>query len=394
MKKIFLIIFLYIFLIFPKNIFADEIENWNIEPTAENQIEENEILENIEKDNKTENDLTEFILKRKDRIEELLNKSSDNQAEKTLNEIKENLNSKITNTEISNEFIKNLQEQFETLNKAIEEKNQEIQNLNAKDSEKTKQEIRILESEKTELETKINVEKNKILALETEIAELEIYKSRYENLVKENYDEKIKEREKNLLIYLIIFWIYLIASWAWLRIKNSQSKSIFNVVSLAIFIISTVIFTLVINPGFMIIFIIIAWSIVLTFKDFIVSFISSILILRRYKIWDLVEIEWKKWKINSISALNTTLLTNTWEIFLLNNFLISKPLKLIENEDENTKIKIFVSKNELKNKIKNIKNIFKNDELKMHFTEKDDEKIEIEIEIDWIKVTEKIEKIF
>lgn len=163
--------------------------------------------------------------------------------------------------------------------------------------------------------------------------------------------------------------------------------------STIIFIISIIIFTLVINPWFVIIFIIIAWSIVLAFKDFIVSFIASLLILKRYKIWDLVEIEGKKWTINSISALNTTLLTDTWEIFLLNNFLISKPLKLVENNKETSKIKITIKKEELKEKLKNIKNIFINDETNISFTEKEEEKIEIELEITWFNITEKIEKI-
>lgn len=376
MKKIFIIIFLSIFFIFPKNIFAN---SWTL----------------VEIDESNEKALTEFILKRKDRIEEILNNSSSNSAENKYNEISETINNKKNNSEISNEVIKNLQNQFDLLNKTINEKNQEIEQLTVKDNANIKKEISELEKQKVDLEKKITIEKNKVLALETEIAELEFYKKRYEELIKINNEEELKQREQNLFIYLGILIIYIIISWFWIKIiKNSQKKSIFNVISTAFFITSIVIFTLVINPGFVIIFIIIAWSMVLAFKDFIVSFIASLLILRRYKIWDAVEIEWKKWKINSISALNTTLLTDTWEIFLLNNFLISKPLKLVESEKEFSKIKIIILKENLGEKIKNLKNIFSEDEIKLSFTEKEENKIEIEIEIEWKNINEKIEKIF
>lgn len=375
MKKIFLIIFLSIFFIFPKNIFAN---SWTL----------------VEIDESNEKSLTEFILKRKDRIEEILN-NSNNSVENQYNQINDSINSKKNNSEISAEVIKDLQNQFENLNKSILEKNREIEELTAKDSEKIRKEISEIEKQKIELEKKILVEKNKILALEWEISELEIYKKRYEQLVKENKEEQIRQRETNLAIYIWIFLVYLIISWIWLRvIKNSQKKSIFNVVSMAFFITSIVIFTLVVNPGFVIIFIIIAWSMVLAFKDFIVSFIASLLILKRYKIWDYVEIEWRKWTINSISALNTTLLTETWEIFLLNNFLISKPLKFVESEKEISKVKIIIQKNEVKEKIEKIKNIFENNDVKFSFTEKEEQKIEMEIEIEWINITEKIERIF
>lgn len=375
MKKIFLIIFL---LLFPTSIFAEEKETTNTGTTITTE--------------ESDKSITDFILKKADKIEKIL-KNSDSSVENKFNEISNDINSKKNNWEISNEVINNLQKQFDQLNQSISEKNKEIKDLNAKDTAKIKKEISILENQKKELEKKISVEKNKILALETEISELEIYKKKYEVLLKNENSEKIKEREKNLAIYLWIVLIYLTVSWFWFRIKNSQKKSIFNVVSTIIFIISLVIFTLIINPGFMIIFIIIAWSIVLTFKDFIVSLIASILILRKYKIWDLVEIEWKKWKINSISAFNTTLLTESWEIFLLNNFLISKPLKLIEKEKETTKVKIIIQKEDFKIKNKNIKNIFKNDEIILSFYEKEDEKIEIEMEITWLNLSEKIEKI-
>lgn len=371
MKKIILIIFLIIFSFFPKNIFAST-NSWSIE-------------------NHT---ISDFMLKRKENIENVLN-NSDSTLEKQYNNINNNLNSKKNNWDISKEVLENLQKQFNDLNKTINEKNQEIKELTEKDSKKTKREINELEKKKIELEKKILVEKNKVLALEWEISELEIYKKRYEKLVVEQNKEKIREREQNLAIYLWIFLTYLIISWLSLRfIKNSQKKSFFNIISLAIFILSIIIFTLVINPWFVIIFIIIAWSVVLAFKDFIVSFIASILILRRCKIWDLVEIEWKKWTINKISALNTTLLTDTWEIFLLNNFLISKPLKLVESEKESIKVKIIISKNEIKEKIKNIKNIFSKDEINISLTEKEDWRVELEIDLNWFEITKKIEKIF
>lgn len=378
MKKIFLIIMIFLF---PVNVFAEE--NEKVINSGAIEIDEN-----------NDKSLTDFILKRKDRIEEILKKSDDNSIEKKFNEIEENITSKKNNSEVSNEILKNLKEQFDLLNKKISEKNKEIEDLNAKDSEKVKKEIKFLEKEKIDLEKKINLEKDKNLALEIEISELEIYKRKYEKLLQEQKNLNLKEREKNLAIYFWIFLIYLIISWFWLRIKNSQKKSIFNVVLTIFFIMSLLIFTLVINPGFMIVFIIIAWSMVLTFKDFIVSLMASILILRKYKIWDLVEIEGKKWKINSVSAFNTTLLNENWEIFLLNNFLISKPLQLVKREEENLKIKILIEKNKLKENLKNIKNIFKNDEIKFSFTEKEENKIEIELEITWLKITEKIEKIF
>lgn len=376
--KIFLLIFLILSQFYYKSFAEQEIINnsWTV------TIDEN-----------NDKSLTDFILKRKEKIEEIL-KNWNNSIENEYNNISDDINNKKRNWEISNEIIKELQGQFESLNKAIIDKNKEIEELNAKDSEKVKKEISDLEKQKSELEKKINFEKDKILALEIEISELEVYKMKYEKLVNEDRKENLREKEKNLIIYFWIFLAYIIISWFWFRIKNSQKKSIFNVVSTAIFIISIVIFTLAINPWFMIIFIIIAWSIVLAFKDFIVSFIASILILRKYKIWDLIEIEWKKWKINSVSALNTTLLTDTWEIFLLNNFIISNPLKLIEKNEESSTIKLMIEKGKLKENIKKIKNIFQNDEIKFSITEKENWKLELEINLTWLNIAEKIEKIF
>ncbi|PZM85752.1 hypothetical protein DLH72_01445 [Candidatus Gracilibacteria bacterium] len=310
MKKI--KIFLLIFLI---------LSQFYYKSFAEQEIINNSGTVTIDENN--DKSLTDFILKRKEKIEEIL-KNGNNSIENEYNNISDDINNNKRNGEISNEIRKELQGQFESLNKAIIDKNKEIEELNAKDSEKVKKEISNLEKQKSELEKKINFEKDKILALEIEISELEVYKMKYEKLVNEDRKENLREKEKNLIIYFGIFLAYIIISGFGFRIKNSQKKSIFNVVSTAIFIISIVIFTLAINPGFMIIFIIIAGSIVLAFKDFIVSFIASILILRKYKIGDLIEIEGKKGKINSVSALNTTLLTDTGEIFLLNNFIILK----------------------------------------------------------------------
>lgn len=376
--KIFLLLFTLFLPFFSYKTFASNNNSWSWTVV----IDEN-----------NDKSLTEFILKRKEKIEEIL-KNSNNSLEDEYNNISNTINNKRKNWEVSNEVIKELQKKFDSLSNIINERNKEIEELNIKDAENIKKEISDLERQKKELEKKINLEKDKILALEIEISELEIYKIKYEKLVKENQKDELKQREKTLAIYFWIFLAYIIISWFWFRIKNSQKKSIFNVVLTAIFIISIVIFTLVINPWFVIIFIIIAWSIVLAFKDFIVSFIASILILRKYKIWDLVEIEWKKWKINSISALNTTLLTDTWEIFLLNNFLISKPLKLVEKEEESSKVKILVEKEKLWEKLKSIKNNFKNNKINFSVVEKEDWKVELEIEIIWLSVVENIEKVF
>lgn len=376
--KIFLLLFTLFLPFFSYKTFASNNNSWSWTVV----IDEN-----------NDKSLTEFILKRKEKIEEIL-KNSNNSLEDEYNNISNTINNKRKNWEVSNEVIKELQKKFDSLSNIINERNKEIEELNIKDAENIKKEISDLERQKKELEKKINLEKDKILALEIEISELEIYKIKYEKLVKENQKDELKQREKTLAIYFWIFLAYIIISWFWFRIKNSQKKSIFNVVLTAIFIISIVIFTLVINPWFVIIFIIIAWSIVLAFKDFIVSFIASILILRKYKIWDLVEIEWKKWKINSISALNTTLLTDTWEIFLLNNFLISKPLKLVEKEEESSKVKILVEKEKLWEKLKSIKNNFKNNKINFSVVEKEDWKVELEIEIIWLNVVENIEKVF
>lgn len=363
--------------------------SFKIEAFAENKVK----TSSWALEEQSDKSLSDFILKRKDKIEEIL-KNSDNSLEKKQKDISQNIESKKNNAEISWEVVEKLQKQFEELNKSIAEKNKEIEDLKEKDSLKAKNEIYSLKEKKQELEKKINLEKEKILWLQSEIAELEIYKKRYDKLINDEKIEKLKDREKNLLIYFWILLVYLIISWFWLRIKNIQKKSIYNVFSTIIFITSIVLFTLVINPWFVIIFIIIAWSMVLAFKDFIVSLIASILILRKYKIWDLVEIEGRKWKINSISAFNTTLLTNSGEIFLLNNFLISKPLKLVEKDEQTLKLLFVVEKNNLKEKLNKIKNVFKNDEINYNLMELEDNKIEIELEINWVNVNEKIEKIF
>lgn len=344
MKKIFALFLLILYLI-PIS-FAEEANKVEEKPKTniENKIE----TENVTEPN--EEQLTNFILKRKEKVEQILWISQEkNSLEKKYQEIINNLEAKKNNDQVTKEVIDNLQKNFENINKSINEKNKEIEELNnqiknqwGNFEELVKQKTIIewnlsnLTKEKSDLETKIASERQKTLVLESEMAELEIYKNRYEELLKKQNQNERLQTELHLAVYAWIIILFVVILWfgGWL-IKDKHNKSLFRVVSSFVFVLVFIGYTVIVNPWVVVILVIVAGSIVLSFKDFIVWFVGSAIIIRKFKVWDEIEVKWIKGKINSVTAFNTELVDENWETYSIwNASIISETIKNINPKSE------------------------------------------------------------
>lgn len=368
-----------------------------------------------------EENLADFVLKRKDKIEKILWIDKKNkEIEEKYSEIIKTLELQKNSEQITNEVITDLKNQFTSINENIENKNKEITELNQKILEWTwnievinkqkqelEKEINLLKEDKWNLEKKIKLQEDKYFELQLETKELQIYKDKFEIIVKQKEDETIKEREWNLFIYISIIISYLLIYWIGFKlIKNNHNKSVFWIILTFLLLFSLISYTLIINPWFAIIFIIVWGSLVLAFKDFILSLVGSLIIIKKFKVWDYIEAKWVKGKIISIGAFNTHLQNHSWEnLYLWNSVIVSwepiKNLKWIEEKVTAT-IKVWIKKENLNMRLqqvieackKNEKNFDKNKDIKYLIEEKKNNILLLTLEISWHKVYEDILKIF
>lgn len=316
--------------------------NWQSNITNSNWTSEHDtVVENKEKSwfEKT----VEMLENRKNSISNTLWINSIDEIEKKFKELNDKVNLSQTDQEVKNQLINDLNKKFESVVQTIDSKNVEIKELTEFISKQEwnrdelilrknelEKEVSWLYKQKEELTKELDIEKQKLILLQTDIWELKIYRDKYEKLVKEQEESKKQEKLRHTSVYVWITLLFLLVSWIVIkRIKDIKYKSVFSVLFTFAYLSFIVIYTLLINPWFAIVFVFIASSLVIVFKEILVSLLSSVIILKRFQVWNLIEVKWMKWRILSIWPLNIILETLDKEIITIWNYIfISEPTKI------------------------------------------------------------------
>ncbi len=270
--------------------------------------------------NKVNNIVQEALDKRKEELNKVLEKS---QQEKDLDyvqwllhelEIKKEVNSNLLN-DIKTELTK-IQKQIGIndtklkLYEALDWKNQEINT-----------EVVDIKTENQKLKKEAYFKESLISDLKDTVDSYKILEVKYNNLL-ENYvsikktseEQKITDINTKLKIFYAWFIFFLIIYLLKISLQNHEKISryfnenffayydlIYGII-LTIFIISYLFFVF---PQLYILFVFVSWSIIIANVTLISSFVSSIIIFRKFDIGDIIKMEEDIWKIVRITPIHT-----------------------------------------------------------------------------------------
>lgn len=291
--------------------------SWNLIRSWET-INENNSQWNITSKKNTTLEIIESVKNENDKkIEETDKKLSD-----VNNSIEEN---KVWINSLSN-ILKELEVKIESFNLDINNLNQKNKELLEKDTSnlnekelinKNNQIIWVLKEKIKELNKDISYYKDQEKILLKEKFEKEELLKNYIEL-KKTYENIIKEQDLSRLFNILIYLFTLILSWIlyylyiYIKYKKEQKENKntikrrlikLNVIYSFLFLFSLIVAFFYIYPSALVYLIFIASALIIIFKELIISFVLSIQVVSKYKIWDIIEIKWKDiiWKITNIS---------------------------------------------------------------------------------------------
>ncbi len=305
MKKLLLIILL----IFSINISLAEDNSWSW----------NSILEQFNEKRKEIYDITDTPEEQKN-LEKIENTLEDIGIKKDFN--KQTLDS--VNTELNK------------IKQTINENTQKIQVLSNKSKGSSENIIKVTELEKINLKLKqeIAFKENMIKDLQSTISSYEILEKKYELLLDQYTDTKkqIKKEKSNVALWNLFYFLLIIGiagiiyytKWFLLKKYPEKYEKHFLYFDLAygiLLIIVLVSYTFSIFPQLYLVLLFVAWSLVLVLWHLISAFVSSFLIFRKYKIWEIIKIWDETWQIVKLSPTYTTIRISNDYWFLTNRFL-------------------------------------------------------------------------
>lgn len=306
---------------------------WNSVFSSENNSET--IIENIENLPVIMEDSTlldDFLEKRK----EVFELAEESKEEKDIKSIENLLQEIEIKKEFNNELVKDVRGELQSINETLIENKKIIDYLSQESSLWVEAKIQLETATKTvgELKTKLNFKEKLIEDLESTIQWYEILEQKYTVLLWQYTNVKkqliTKQNDQTRQNYTYLFIIFIIAGFIYL-IKKIIEKFFFTKYETPLLyfdLIYWIVLTLVlvsysfsIFPQLYLVMIFVASSIVIVLGHFISSFVASFSILKKFSIWDVVQIKGDMWKIIRISPISTVLRSMNTNGFLTNRLL-------------------------------------------------------------------------
>lgn len=255
--------------------------------------------------------------------------------------------------DINNEFLDSIKNEVNNIKENIS-KNEENLKIIGEENKKTADwKIKINELERTIRTLKNQLTYKEIIfsKLQSKSDDYEILQLEYENNLKEytklkNQSDKAKSIEiakkmKLLYVFLILSLIIYISKVLILKVfKNKYESKIlyFDFVFALVIICFLIGFFFYIYTEMYVLLFFISWYLVYINAPIIASFIWSILVFRKYTIWDIIK-QWEdKWKIVRISPMFTTIrvMNDDWiitnhNINIPNAILVREKVDVIKN---------------------------------------------------------------
>ena len=324
----------------------DRVEDTK-ESESKTEVDSIELPSYIEK---PESELEKIYTERKDKITQLIDDEEDVQ---NVDSIK----SAIEDIKIKTELNKDLFDDFSLQVKELEEnilKNQELITELWSDSSKNsvddKLTIEKLQTLNSNYKKQISYKQLVIFDLEKSLDSLAILNEKYENILwkyvelkKDNDLEKKEEfNNKMKVLYYVIAFSLLLYVLKYFLAKKFVPKYesyflYFDLIHWIILIIFLIAFFFYIFPQLYVLLIFISGSLIFVNAPLISSFVSSVIVFRKYKIWDVIKYDENMGRIKMISPLFTTMsvLNKYWVISndietIPNNLLIKEKVMIIQ----------------------------------------------------------------
>lgn len=344
------------------------------------------------KEEKTNNIVQDAMDKRKEELNKVLEKS---QEEKDLEYVQWLLHEVEIKKEVDNILLSDIKEELYSIQKRISANDTQLklyEELDLKNQE-INTEVVTLKTENQKLKKEAYFKESLINDLKDTIDSYKILEAKYNNLL-ENYvsvkkksdNQKLANINTKLKIFYAGFIFFLITYILKLSLQNHEkisrnfSENFFAYydfiywLSLSLFII---IYLFFVFPQFYILFVFVSWSIIVANVVLISSFVSSIIIFRKFSIGDIIKMEDDVWKIVKITPIHTIIkkinehgMIEKDEISIPNINLIKDKVTVIKDIKEKDHIfYIILSLRNQKNIFDILTDIRKNIILK-HLTEK------------------------
>lgn len=349
-------------------------ESWTIEQTRENPTDfevNKEII--IEKENldleeelkkdwielesaKETNDSDKTIV---DKANEIKNKEVDklfwkSEEEKNIEAIEKVLNDIEIKKELNQIQLSEIQDKLKILQKNIDENNKNINLLKDwKNIKEISNELANLVNKNQEYKKELEFKEKLLKDLEDTNTWYEILQEKYKSLLSlyvdtknEKKDSILKDKKQKLVtlfIFLILFTIAYIVKILLLRNdkfinKHENFGEYFNLIYWIVFVMFIVLFTFYLFPELYALLIFISWSLIFINAQVISSFVASLILFEKFKIWDIIKVWQEKWKIIKIKQLHTVIrrINDYWvieneEISIPNIDLLKEKINLVKN---------------------------------------------------------------
>lgn len=289
------------------------------------QINWEEISSNTNTD---DNLLIKAFEERKNRIYNVL---AWDQLEIEIEKLKDDISKLAIDTQLNTDVKNKLSNDINLLNNKLKEYKEKVYN-NPEIS-------KLLEETQKTLKTKNDLVEN----LNNEIKENELNKEKIDWLIsKYSKEQKILEKEKKneekskyillIIITISLLSLNIILIYLEKKYKISKKRLVYANFFIIFFYISFLIwFFFYVHPELSIFIIFISWYILVINSHLIASFIWSILILKNYKIWDIIKLNEFRWQISKITTIYTKLIPITNEGIFNNKPIIIPNVELLKN---------------------------------------------------------------
>jgi len=358
-----------------------------------NEIDNKSNKDNVLDDTNVDSNVLEYIKDRTKRLEDKIGINQETETEKETDKIEKELNNKSLEKSILEEVWNILNQKTLEITKDIKSKEDTLAKLN-EELIKEKEKLITNENKIKELEDKIKnykksiadkekliiwykeekiINENKIKELNSSINELLVYKKKYEEKVQEEKAKEFSNLLKNIWIYLLFSFLYFLIYLFFQKRKDKLKEEknfkrlnrivIVEVLIWIAFVLFTIIYLIIINPWIGIVFVIMGWSIIVSIRPIIASFISSFNVITNYKLNDKIEVNKQFGEIKSINLLSTTLklydkgtLTSLNKTVKIPNTFFSEKEVIRYRKDEF--LKTFIIKVNFKDLTKSIEEFF------------------------------------
>lgn len=274
----------------------------------------------IQEDSKdTTSSVQDVLSKKKEDLDAMLKKSPEENDVLYVENLLKELEIK---KEVNNNFLNQIQDELEKIQKKIEENDTKIKtysDLEAQNVEINK-ELESIKKESQKLREEGYFKESLIKDLKDTVDSYNLLEVKYKNLLdsyvvlkKEKQGEKLKDFSNKLkiLYFWVLFFMFFYAL-KWLiqrtKLKNNVSESFFAYYDLfyaTLLIIFIIIYLFFVFPQMYILLVFISWSIIITNAVLISSFVSSIIIFRKFSIGDIIKMDQETGKIIKITPLHT-----------------------------------------------------------------------------------------